>query len=242
MISRKYVQTLIAVPALLALAALFPVSAATILGQTGTNGLFLNGHKVPSGTTLSLDSVLQTKSHPGLAHLNNGHALWLGPDSKIQFAAADLGVAIHVQAGLLAFNSEGSGIVTLAPTSVLVLDEQGQVQEGTRVRRGDTPMCELETEETIEFCHADPADSKCDWSREEVPQAEVQARLDEGWLIIGENDILNRQCQAIIGGFLGAGAITGIALGGAAAGYFVYDEFIDDDDDTDAPPASPVTP
>lgn len=222
MIFNKSVR-LIAAFAVLGLTILSPVSAGTVIGQTGTNDLFLNGQAVPSGTTLTLDAVLQTGDNAGLAHLNGGNALWLAPGTKIRFSDADLGIAIHVLAGQLAFNSASTGTLTLAPSSVLVLNEQGQVREGTQVT---TEMCALESDETAQFCHANPGDSKCSWSFENVANADVQAKLDDGWLTL-PSDILDGQCRSKVGGGgLSKGAITGIVLGSVAAGYLAYDEWI----------------
>ena len=94
-----------------------PLSAATIVGQIGTNDVSLDGNTVPSGTTLLGDSVVRTGDSPAVVHLLNGQVVRLGLQSQVLFEVADAGLAIHVQAGTLALYTGGE-TVTLTTDSV----------------------------------------------------------------------------------------------------------------------------
>ena len=231
-----------------------PLSAATILGQIGTNGTSLDGHVVPSGTTLLSDSVVATGDHPAIVNLINGQTLLLGGQSKALFEKADAGLAIHVQAGTLAFNAGADETVTLAPNSLLLLNESGQVQEGTRVNRADVGLCELRDADTGEYftdpadillCQNKPGNEQCAWDRKDVSGPEVQGYLDHGALGLDDEDSkLDDRCNVKTDAGrknrtsrgLSRGQWALIGAGGAAVGYVIYDE----EADTDV--ASPVTP
>ncbi|MEE2777175.1 MAG: hypothetical protein VYE73_10510 [Acidobacteriota bacterium] len=223
----------LALAAAMLLLALPPLSAASILGQVGTNGTSVNGHWVPSGTTLLSDSVVATAEYPAVVHLNNGQTLRLGEASRALFQVADAGLEVHVQAGTVAFNGGAGEAITLAPKSVLVLDQQGQAQEGTRVNRAGVRVCDLRSAETGEYftssadiaqCHAKPGGDECAWGPDEVPQSELESYLDHGAVQIGFLKKLNDLCEATGGFTWWKATLIGVGAAGAVA--------VADDDDT----------
>jgi hypothetical protein len=250
---RTNIYQVLAVAGMILLAGFSPLSAATILGQIGTNGTSLDGHAVPSGTTLLGDSVVATGDHPAIVNLLNGRTVMLGGQSKVLFEIADAGLAIHVQAGTLAFSTSADEAVTLAANSVLMLNELGQVQEGTRVNRADVGICDLRNANTGEYftdaadialCHDKPGNDQCDWNRDDVPDPDLQGFLDHGAVRLGDSGTkLNSMCNSngvgevvVFGAKGGGGKKWALIAGAAVAGYLIYD---DSQDDT---VASPVTP
>lgn len=225
---------------------LSPLSAATILGQIGTNGTSLDGHSVPSGTTLLSDSVVKTGDSPAIVNLINGQTLRLGGRSQALFEIAGSGLAIHVQAGTLAFNTGANETVTLATNSVLMLNEHGQVQEGTRIKRADVAICDLKHAQTGEYhtnaadivtCHGEPGHEICEWNRIEVSESVLQEYFDRGAVRVDQrHGDLNEGC-GVKGGGWWKWALIG--AGGAAAGYEIYDET---EGDSDSDTGSPVRP
>jgi len=102
------------------------LSASSIVGQTGTNDILVNGQAVPWGTTLMAGSLLESPDRSSLVHLFDGRTLWLERGSRIRLREVEEGVAIHVEDGYLTFEL-GSGKAEVGPEGVLVVDRQGQV-------------------------------------------------------------------------------------------------------------------
>ena len=247
---RDNVQKVLVVAVVTLLVGLSPLAAATIVGQIGTNGTSLDGHRVPSGTTLLSDSVVATGDHSAIVNLINGQTVLLGGRSQVLFEIADAGLAIHVQAGTLAFRTGADQTVTLAKNSVLVLNNQGQVQEGTRVNRADVDVCDLRNADTGDYftspvaiaqCHAEPGEDECDWNKLEVSEAELQEYLDHGAVRLDDRPPdLNEGCGTKVGAWW-KWPLVGVAAAGAS--YVVFDASdSDSESDSDSDTGSPVRP
>lgn len=229
-----------------------PVLAATTVGQVVGDGATLDGVAVPSGTTLLSPSAVQTAEEPVILHLRNGQALTVDPETSTELESVDNGeIRLTVDRGAVALREPSGAVMTLAANSQVVLDAQGQIGEGARVTDSTAKLCQLspDSETTFAECSASPeAAAGCDWQLIEAPANQVDAYLGESavWAGVENNDLgLDENCEPEraagappADGGLSTRAKAGIGLGIAAATYFAVDE-IDDDDER---PASPIQP
>ncbi len=74
-------------------------AASWSLGQVISEGTTVAGLRVPSGSTLVDDSLLETGDAPVTIHLQGGQVLRLAGNSSAYFAAADAGVRVDVRSG-----------------------------------------------------------------------------------------------------------------------------------------------
>lgn len=114
------------VPALVAclLLSLGSASAArgnTVLGQTSSMDVIVDGSRVPSGTTLLSPSVLETRSQPARVLLAQGQVLGLEKETRVHLETTPWGdVEVVVDGGAVAAQNAAGDVVTAFANQRLV--------------------------------------------------------------------------------------------------------------------------
>ncbi len=233
----------VSVALLSASAALF---AAVPVGQIASAGGRIDGIPVPAGTTLLSPAHVAAGEAPAIVHLRNGQTLAMEPGASALVRDSGGGVAVEVQSGRLAVRGGSGEVMALASNSLLMLDDEGEIQEGTRVDEL-VKLCQLEdsTPEKFQRCTVDdPKAEDCDWNLLEVPPAEVEGHLGVDCVYAGRenNDLgLDMDCKReIIAAVPGLG---GAANWGIVAGAFVgLPIILEELDPDDTPVVSPIRP
>lgn len=246
--SVRYLIAPLLVLGLLALGATAPASAgSSIVGQTANAGVRLDGVQVPSGTTLISPAVVRTGDSAAIIHLRNGSVVAVLPGSIAHFEAdGDGRVVLAVEAGEVAYADSLGEVVNLGEGSEAVWAFQdSQIGEGAAAAEGQERLCELKdsTPAKFQLCTlTNPDSSECSWTVLMVPVNEVPTYLDISAVYAGKdrNELgLSNNCRPEpIAGGLSTGAKVGIGIGAAVLAAV----FIDEIDDDDKPPASPITP
>lgn len=226
------------------------VAWAATVGHVVTEGAKVDGLEVPPGTTLVSPARVETTSSPAIIHLGTGQALALGQNSAAVVETDREGLYVALESGTAAVREETSGeVITLADNSTLLLEQDGQVQEGAPVA-STASLCVLSDTSAgnVQRCHADPDGSTCDWELTRVPASQAQSYLDQGAVYAGKSNNalgLDADCEGEVAGAVVAAAgmstlaKVGIGAAAVAGGIIIYEEFIKDDDE---PGASPTTP
>lgn len=231
-------------------------SAAPSLGQVASPGAALDGVPVPPGTTLLSPARVEASERPVILHLTSGQAVAVDGGSAVQLETSGRDeLRLTVAAGAVSFREPSGAVMTLVATSDVVLGPEGQVREGTPVSR--VRLCRLaDPEASFEACAASQeVAAGCEWEVLEVAEARAAAYLGVDAVRAGEerNDLgLDDDCEvsrtavaeprsaSVGGGQKGLATTSKVALGlAAAAGVVVLVDQLDDDDER---PASPVTP
>ncbi len=104
------------------------------LGQVISEGTTMEGIRVPSGSTLMADSLLETGDEPAIIHLQGGQVLRLASHSSAYFAPADAGVRVHVHSGEATVRATVRGdeteVRTLGEDMFAVLSRDGRGRVG----------------------------------------------------------------------------------------------------------------
>ena len=219
-----------------------PGVAAIAIGQTATAGAKVDGVRVPSGTTLLSPARVETGSSPAIVHLSNGRVLAFSEktDAVVESIGGD--VRLDVRSGNVAY-SDGSGEVAfLSASNSLLLDQEGQIQEGARVSEAASAenterLCELQdwTAELWQACTGpNRKEADCAWELLEVATSVAPTYVGKtAYLACKDRNPLDLTCDcrppAAIWWKVGAGV-------GAAAGLYLL---IDDDDEKSASPTTP---
>lgn len=231
-------------------------SAAPSLGQVASPGATLGGVPVPPGTTLLSPARVETTERPVILHLTSGQAVAVDGGSSVQLEASGRDeLRLTVAAGTVSLREPSGAVMTLVATSDVVLGPQGRVREGTPVPT--VRLCRLaDSEASFEACAASrQAAAGCEWKVLEVAEARaaaylgvdaVQAGVERNDLGLGDDCEVSRTAVAqprsvsAGSGQKGLATTSKVALGlAAAAGVVVLVDQLDDDDER---PASPVTP
>ncbi len=103
-------------------------SATWGLGQVVSDGTWLSGARVPSGTTLIADSLLETGLRPATVHLSGGQVLRLASHSSAFFQAVDGGVRMDVRSGQTTLGGSGAEPRTLSEDMFAFLSRDGRIE------------------------------------------------------------------------------------------------------------------
>ncbi len=99
------------------------------LGQVITGGAKMAGVRLPAGSTLVADSLLETGDEPATVHLQGGQVLRLAGHSSAYFAAVGDGVRMDVRSGQATVRGNGPKPRTLSTDMVAFLSSDGRVGE-----------------------------------------------------------------------------------------------------------------
>lgn len=218
-----------------------PGVAAIAIGQTATAGAKVDGVRVPSGTTLLSPARVETGVTPAIVHLSNGRVLAFSEETDAMVESIGGDVRLAVRSGNVAYSDSSGEVEFLTASNSLLLDQEGQIQEGERVSDSasaeDTErLCELQswTTELWQACTGpDRKEADCAWELLEVAASLVPTYVGKtAYLACKDRNPLDLTCDcrppAAIWWKVGAGV-------GAAAGLYLL---IDDDEKS----ASPTTP
>lgn len=220
-----------------------PATAAVAVGSAATAGTRVDGVAVPVGTTLLSPARIETGVRPAVVHLSNGRTLALDPHTTARLESSNGLLHLAVEAGGVAFATSDGEIDSLQASETMVLDQQGEIQEGARIETsppdaGETErLCQLEkwSEQLWQTCTADePGNDDCNWQLLEVATGQVPQYLDiTAVFACKDRNTLDLDCDCEPEAFpwwaVGAGA-------GAVALYLLIE------DDDDPKPASPSVP
>jgi hypothetical protein len=232
---------------LLALGAAAPASAgSSIVGQTANAGVRLDGVQVPSGTTLISPAVVRTGDSAAIIHLRNGSVVAVLPRSIAHFEADGSGmVMLAVEAGEVAYADLLGEVVNLCECGeAMWAFQEGQIGEGAATAEGQERLCELKdsTPAKFQLCTlTNPDSAECSWTLLMVPVSEGPTYLDISAVYAGEdrNDLgLSENCRPEPIAGMSTLAKVGIGIGAAVLAAVIIEEI----DDEDKPPASPITP
>jgi hypothetical protein len=219
-----------------------PGVAAIAIGQTATAGAKVDGVQVPSGTTLLSPARVETGTSPAVLHLSNGRVLAFSEatDAMVESVGGD--VRLNVLSGNVAYTDGSGEVAFLSASNSLLLDQEGQIQEGARVSESasaeDTErLCELQdwSAELWQACTGpNRKEADCAWELLEVAASVAPTYVGKtAYLACKDRNPLDLTCDcrppAAIWWKVGAGV-------GAAAGLYLL---IDDDDEKSASPTTP---
>lgn len=221
---------LLSLTAIAALAMGAPAASATVIGQVATGSVQVDGIAAPPGTTVLSENVLATGQDSALLYLDSGQTALLKPKTKARFEVTESGeLMASVGEGELLVSQPGGEFVRVASNSLASFNQEG-LGEGEKVE-GTVTMCE---------CVKEDEDGTCDdWDAIEVAASEVDAKLAEGLVVAGDNDLdLDGNCEeeAFVPFWTtGKKVLVGVLIAGGA--IVLLDDDDDADTDTDASPA-----
>lgn len=210
-------------------------SATAVLGQTASANIIVDGSVVPSGTTMLSPSVLETRSNPARVLLAGGQVMELAIDSRAYLQATPWGeLEVVVDDGSVVVSSDGERVQAIANQRLVFVQPEvqiaqlGVVPQAARVLPivavaaggctvNASGQCSSDGNSCATACECkkkDPATGVCE---------ECGCKEDDGVPPPASKG-------------LSKGAKIGIGIG-AAAGAAILIEELDDDDE---PPASPV--
>jgi len=219
-----------------------PGMAAIAIGQTATAGAKVDGIRVPSGTTLLSPARVETGVTPAIVHLSNGRVLAFSEatDAMVESVGGD--VRLAVRSGNVAYTDGSGEVAFLSASNSLVLDQEGQIQEGARVTPSASAedserLCELQdwTAGLWQACTGpNRKEADCAWELLEVAASVAPNYVGKtAYLACKDRNPLDLTCDcrppAVVWWKVGAG----VAL---AAGLYKH---IDLDDETSASPTTP---
>jgi len=147
--------------------------------------------------------------------------------------------------GGIAIVAERVGVVNLGEGGeAMWAFQEGQIGEGAAAAEGQERLCELKdsTPAKFQLCTlTNPGSSECSWTLLMVPVSEVPTYLDISAVYAGEdrNDLgLSENCRPEPIAGMSTAAKVGIGIGAAVLAAGIIEEI----DDEDKPPASPITP
>lgn len=218
-----------------------PGVAAVAIGQTATVGAKVDGVQVPSGTTLLSPSRVETGVTPAIVHLSNGRVLAFSEETEAMVESVGGDVRLDVRAGNVAYTDGSGEVAFLTASNSMVLDQEGQIQEGARVSESaskDTEnLCELQnwTAELWQACTGpDRKDADCAWELLEVAASLAPTYVGQtAYLACKDRNPLDLSCDckpaAVVWWKVGVGAAL-------AAGLYRH---IDLDNEKSASPTTP---
>ena len=109
-----------------------------VLGQVVANTVYVDGLKMPSGTTVFDKTVVKTTQDPASVHLKNGQVLQIHRNSSAYLEGQDTGeVQVAVRSGTVSYRAAGGEVMTAPPKSgvVFAADPQ-QTRPVTGSQRG----------------------------------------------------------------------------------------------------------
>ena len=219
-----------------------PGVAAVIVGQTATSGAIVDGVRVPSGTTLVSPAHVETGSAPAIVHLSNGRVLAFSEKTDVVVASVEGEVSLEVSSGNVAYTDGAGEVRYLSASHSILLDQEGQIQEGARVSgsssaEGTERICELQdwSDALWRACIGpDRENYDCAWEVLEVATSLAPDLVgNTAYLACKDRNPLDLDCDCNPGAFAWWVVPVGLAAGGSL--YLL----IDDDDEL---PASPTTP
>ncbi len=117
---------------LLSLGSSSPARGNTVLGQTGSMHVVVDGSMVPSGTTLLSPSVLETRSQPARVLLAQGQVLGLEKETRAHLETTPWGdIEVVVDGGSVAAqNAAGDVVTAFANQRLVFVQAAAQTDQG----------------------------------------------------------------------------------------------------------------
>jgi len=107
-----------------------PASATSVLGQTASANVIVDGLTVPSGTTMLSPSVLETRSNPARVQLVGGQIMELAIDSRAYLQATPWGeLEIVVDGGSVVVSSDGEQVRAMASQRLVFVQPEAQIAQ-----------------------------------------------------------------------------------------------------------------
>lgn len=218
-----------------------PGLGAIAVGQTATAGAKVDGVLVPSGTTLLSPARVETGASPAVVHLSNGRVLAFSEETDAMVESVGGDVRLDVRSGNVVYTDDSGEVAFLSASNSLLLDQEGQIQEGERVSESsaeDTErLCELQdwTTELWQACTGpDRDEADCAWELLEVATSLAPTFVGKtAYFACKDRNPLDLDCDCNPEAFAWWKVAAGV---GAAGGLYLL---IDKETEQ---PASPTTP
>lgn len=132
------------------------------LGQVASDGVTVEGDRLPSGSTLTGDSLLETGDTPATLHLRGGQVLRLASHSSAYFEAAPQGaVRMDLRSGSATLRGAGDEARSVSEPTRALFSQDGRIAYQTASLAADANLRQAGSGVSAEALSISGAETEC---------------------------------------------------------------------------------